>query len=93
MPKNTLCHNFGCRLGGRDEFGYSPDQCVRCGSGLYDPDFVQTGRLEPVIWWMKYVLGWLPYRIAHRCNTCRKPMLFSAQPAHSGKCTEDWVPF
>ena len=95
------CILFGCRL-------HDLPACHRCQAALYDADFIQMGRLEP-----------LTDGVAHlraifsadnlRCTECRRllslPQLVSEWRRSgefcgiavtkfcSDKCRDDWFPF
>jgi hypothetical protein len=80
-----LCKLMGC------ETGLSPC-CRRCGSDLYEYDFIQQGWLQPwfrAVWWVASKQEW----IRHRCDVCRKPMYFTDASCCSEECYEDWYPF
>lgn len=62
-------------------------ECARCGSGIYDANFVQLG-----------VLSALRSRAARirpfiRCPQCKRLMINRGLVVCSDKCFENWIPF
>ena len=83
-----LCRIFGCEV---EEYGPA---CRRCGTWLYDYPFIQPegAWLYPwyrLCWWLRCNrdLFW------HRCDVCKKPMVFTKKDCCSDECYEQWLPF
>jgi hypothetical protein len=67
--------------------------CPKCGSALYDADFIQIGRLA----WMQRVGGRLKQLrgfVNRKCEVCGKRYWFTGRnPCCSEKCYDEWIPF
>ena len=86
------CHLFGC-LDSADA-----PCCVRCGCGIYDPDYLLSGRLDPIRWWLVRLrrrIGRL-FRV-QRCEVCRRRMWPWSRRINgelcSMECLDRWIPF
>ena len=68
--------------------------CPKCGCALYDPDFVQQGKLAWLqsLWWRLYRC--VRFFKGHPCDVCGKRMWFTWNaPCCSQKCMDEWIPF
>jgi len=78
---------LGCRLFGCGPYGYL---CERCGTGIYDGDYIDRGLLSPVI-----QLYWSVHYWVRRPKYCCKPIGDDSQctlrKGHEGAC--DDIPF
>jgi hypothetical protein len=67
--------------------------CPKCGSALYDADFIQIGKLG----WMSRVRDLFKgiYCFTNRhCEVCGKRMWFTRHsPCCSDECYSQWIPF
>lgn len=81
------CHAVGCTASPEGPF------CDRCGAGIYDPVYVEGGRLDPLLRLWHRLRHW----VWPRCTTCKKKLW----PWHrrvsnefcSMKCFDSWLPF
>jgi len=83
-----------CSLLGCETTSWYPD-CVHCGSGVYDLDFIQEG----IVWRFWHWILWLtaPLRPV-RCANCRRVLArFGSRDFVidfcSKECEEKWIPF
>jgi hypothetical protein len=81
------CHLLGCAV---DDYAC----CGYCFAGLYDIDFIQTGKLEPLFrlyWRIRNVLRKLGPK---RCDQCGKKYVRGYDEyLCSEECHDNWLPF
>ena len=83
-----LCHIFGCEM---EDF---QGGCRRCGTWIYDWGFIprEAAWLNPwyrFTWWLRCNRCWF----WHRCEVCKKPMVFTKDSCCSEECYSEWCPF
>lgn len=83
-----LCHSVGCNPG-------NGPACLRCGTDLYDAEFVQYGWLEPLLrtWWR--ARRWVKNLGPKRCEVCKQVYVrgFDGTPTCGPDCFDRWLPF
>jgi hypothetical protein len=86
--KRLLCKLWGCWV--HNDY----PACGRCGSALYDADFVQIGRLNWVYRVRDALRGIYMSLATHHCEVCHRRIWFTRHsPCCSDKCYSQWVPF
>lgn len=90
------CHLFGCNDWDRNG-GYIPG-CYRCGSGIYDSEFRDRGRLDFLRRWRLGLWRWVKRRFFfRRCPACRKKLWPWTRRVGgefcSADCDESHIPF
>ena len=83
-----LCRIFGCEM---EDF---QGGCRRCGTWIYDWGFIprEAAWLNPwyrFTWWLHCNRDWF----WHRCDVCKKPMVFTKDSCCSEECYSEWCPF
>lgn len=83
-----------CRLKSCDGSPY----CERCGTDLYDPDYIQIGKLDPLFrlyWRVRKPLRRLLRTIGpKRCDHCGKKYVKGYDEyLCSEECHDNWLPF
>lgn len=82
--KRLICLAVGCSL--HNDY----PACHRCGGALYY-DFIDEGRLEPVLSFWRRLKAELRIK---RCHECGKRMPWrSKEYCCSDRCYDTWVPF
>lgn len=86
------CELLGCRTG---ESGHD---CHYCGANLYDGEYIERGRLDPLLARLQRILlfvrrmtFWPP-----RCEVCGKRLprrQWESWHCDSRECFENWMPF
>lgn len=94
-----MLKRFRCRLVGCCEHEQAP-ACFRCGTCIYDPDYVEYGRawLSPVRNLLASLRYWVGRRVmVQRCCSCGKRLWPWSHRVHGDHCTEEcfdkWIPF
>jgi hypothetical protein len=84
--RRIRCVLFGCWC---DE-NYA---CLKCGATLYDPDYVQIGKMDWVSrLWAKICA--VPHVVSKRCEVCGKLIWFPGGKSFcSQACWDKWIPF
>jgi hypothetical protein len=69
--------------------------CFRCGCGIYDCEYIEHGKLEPVVRFRKTVSRWIRKQLVWpRCKGCKLKMrYYSKDEFCSWQCEEGWLPF
>lgn len=86
--KRVICWLLGC-LCATDYPG-----CHRCEAGIYDADYIQIGKLDPVFvaWWA--VRKFVQKFTGKKCEVChRRYWVGYDEWVCSDKCFTDWLPF
>ena len=86
MRPRIRCNLLGCAT--------DANACARCGTDLYDGDFVQIGRLDFVFraYWRVRRVAWK--FTGRRCAVCSKRFWRRGDDwTCSDKCFSDWLPF
>jgi len=86
--RRIACHLLGCI-----EAEQYPG-CYRCDHGIYDAEYVQYGKLEPLFrlyWWARGVIRKLGPK---KCQQCGKKYRHGYDEyLCSEECHENWLPF
>lgn len=84
------CRFLGCAY-------ESHGHCDRCGSALYDPNFIQYGWLDPLFrfyWKARRFIRRLGPRKCYECGKRIRRGYCSEHPEFcSEKCFDNWIPF
>ncbi len=89
MPTRLKCRLLGCATS--DECMCA---CYRCGTDLYDYEFVQAGWLEPAFRAWRLARRFAQKFTGRQCAVCSRRFWRRGDDwTCSDKCFEDWLPF
>lgn len=90
--KRLFCWLFGCVL-----WDYDADECYRCGTECYSPDFIQGrglwGAIRKIYWPAWRRLNRCAWLVRHECGGCLKKMWFTREKVCSAECFDRYIPF
>jgi len=86
--KQFYCKLFGC------DAGKFPC-CDRCHTDLYDPGFVDIGKLTPMVWFIRrHTRQVRRVLFGRRCDECKRRFRRGYnESVCSEKCFDNWLPF